>query len=93
MDNSMKPPNEGNIRRIRKRIIIPEDELLLAEEYARLDHRTFSELVCEALKQMRRRYPKTNEKRLMDKLSELEEKIDQLYKQVHYRPNFKVVSE
>ncbi len=93
MANDMKPPNEDNIRRIRKRIVIPEDELLLAEEYARLDHRTFSELVCEAIKQMRRRYPKTDEKRMIDRIAELEEKIDQLYKQVHYRPNFKVVSE
>lgn len=42
---------------MRKRFTIPEDELALAEEYAVLDHRTLSELICEALKHMRHRYP------------------------------------
>ncbi len=43
---------------MRKRFTAPAELARQAEEYARLDHRTFSELVCEALRQHMRRYPK-----------------------------------
>ena len=49
--------SENPSRTVRRRFTIPEDELRLAEEYAELDHRTLSELICEALRQMRHRYP------------------------------------
>ncbi len=79
------------IKMVRKRFTIPEHELKLIMEYAQLDHRSFSELVCEALKQIRHRYPKKAEKEQVDKLHELERKVELLYKQVHSRPDFNIV--
>ncbi len=79
------------MKMIRKRFTIPEHELKLIMEYAQLDHRSFSQLVCEALKQMRHRYPKKAEKEHVDKLHELERKVELLYKQVHSRPDFNIV--
>ena len=43
---------------IRKRITIDETIYNAAVEYSKLDNRTISELIQEALKQMMRRYPK-----------------------------------
>ncbi len=79
------------MKMIRKRFTIPEHELKLIMEYAQLDHRSFSELVCEALCQIRHRYPKKAEKEPVDKLHELERKVELLYKQVHSRPDFNIV--
>ena len=81
------------IKMVRKRFTIPEHELKLIMEYAQLDHRSFSELVCEALKQIRHRYPKKAEKVHEDKLHELERKVELLYKQVHSRPDLDIVSD
>lgn len=67
---------------VRKRITIPEDELKLALEYAPLDHRTFSELVVEALKQIRRRYPKGDRNNENDRIDRLEQKVGLLYRLV-----------
>ncbi len=75
------------IKMVRKRFTIPEHELKLIMEYARLDHRSFSELVCEALKQMRHRYPKKAEKEQVDKLHELERKVELLYTRVRSQAN------
>ena len=72
---------------IRKRFTIPEHELKLIMEYAQLDHRSFSELVCEALCQIRHRYPKKAEKAQVDKLHELERKVELLYTQVRSQGN------
>ena len=43
---------------MRKRITIDEWLYKAAVEYASFDHRTFSELVSESLKQIMKRYPK-----------------------------------
>ncbi len=75
------------IKMIRKRFTIPEHELKLIMEYVQLDHRSFSELICEALCQIRHRYPKKVEKARADKLHELERKVELLYKQVHSQGN------
>ena len=72
---------------VRKRFTIPEHELKLIMEYAQLDHRSFSELVCEALCQIRHRYPKKAEKARADKLHELERKVELLYTRVRSQGN------
>ena len=65
---------------VRKRFTIATELSKVAEEYARLDNRTFSELVCEALRQHMHRYPKARkngppaaEKSLIDRITALEE--------------------
>jgi len=58
------------MKNVRRRFTIPEDQLLLAEEYAKAAHRTLSELVVEALSQVRHRYPRKDEKRAQSRLSE-----------------------
>lgn len=79
-------------RTVRKRFTMSASLLAQAETYARADNRTFSELVCEAVRQMMARYPKAQkndpfpgEKPLVEKVAELERKIAQLYTQVHSR--------
>ncbi len=72
---------------MRARITIPPDLLRGAKEFARLDHRTFSELVCEALHQHMTRFAKKAQNRskedLAARVSELEKIIRQKYAQVH----------
>jgi len=72
---------------VQKRFTAPADLLHQAEEYARLDHRTFSELVCEALHQHMTRFEKKARKRskedLAARVSVLEQIIRQKYAQVH----------
>lgn len=69
-----------------KRFTAPEALLHQAEEYARLDARTFSELVCEALRQHMRRYPKKGkdelERDLPGRVSDLERIVHHRYPQV-----------
>jgi NRPS condensation-like uncharacterized protein len=69
------------MKNVRKRFTIPEDQMLLAEEYAKATNRTLSELVVEALFQIRHRYPRKDEKRLNKKLEDrvcfLEQKADE----------------
>lgn len=67
------------MKNVRRRFTIPEELLAEAEEYAQLDHRKFSELVCETLRQHMRRYlktpkngPKTGLKALEDRIIRLE---------------------
>ena len=81
------------VKMIRKRFTIPEHELKLIMEYAQLDHRSFSQLVCEALKQIRHRYPKKAEKVQVDKLHELERKVELLYKHVPSRQDFNIIGD
>ena len=72
---------------MQKRFTVPADLLHQAEEYARLDHRTFSELVCEALHQHLTRFKKKVQKRskedLAARVSVLEEIGRQKYAHVH----------
>jgi len=72
---------------VRKRFVAPGELVRQAEEFARLDHRTFSELVCEALHQHMTRFKKKVQKRskedLAARVSELEEIVRQKYAQVH----------
>jgi hypothetical protein len=77
------------MKQVRKRFTIPPDLKRDAEEYAQLDNRTFSELVCEALRQHIRRYPrtqkngpKTGPKTLEDRIIRLEQIIQPEYPQV-----------
>jgi len=63
---------------VRRRFTIPEELLAEAEEYAQLDHRTFSELVCETLRQHMRRYLKTQKNGLKTGLKALEDRIIRL---------------
>jgi len=76
---------------MRKRFTGPAGLLREAEEYARRDNRTLSELVCEALRQHMRRYPKSREvnpsKALEERISKLERIVCQGYPQVHQAPN------
>jgi hypothetical protein len=70
----------------RKRFACPTDLLRQAEAYARMDHRTFSELVCEALRQHMKRYPKKGAIEpgddIASSISELEKIVRQGYPQV-----------
>ena len=68
---------EDTVRR--KRFTAPEALLQQAEEYARLDHRSFSELVCETLRQHMKRYPK---KGVIDFGNEIVARIERLEKMV-----------
>lgn len=69
------------MKNIRKRFTIPEDQLQLAEEYAKATNRTLGELVVETLFQARHRHRKKDEKRaqnsLEDRLDVLEAKVAQ----------------
>jgi hypothetical protein len=85
---------------VRRRFTISPEELAAAEEYARLDNRTFSELVCEALRQHMHRYPKTRkngptafEKALLDRIANLEAIVCQKYPQVPLAGNSEHVTE
>ena len=74
------------MRQTRKRFTIPSDLLGEAEEYARQDNRTFSEFVCETIRQHMKRYPKSRhatDKSIDARLSELENIVRQLYPHVH----------
>lgn len=95
----MSPRSEVE-RTVRKRFTMSGSLLAQAEAYARADNRTFSELVCEAVRQMMARYPKAQkngqfagEKPLVEKVADLERKIAQLYTQVHSRATQGPVSE
>jgi len=68
-------------RRVQKKFTIPAEELRLAEEYAKLDHRTMSELICEALKQMRHRYPHKDNTAIQT-LKELSQRVQELEKKL-----------
>jgi phosphoenolpyruvate-protein kinase (PTS system EI component) len=72
---------------MRKRFVAPGELVRQAEEFARLDHRTFSELVCEALHQHMTRFAKKAQNRskedLAGRVSDLEEIVRQKYAQVH----------
>lgn len=79
------------MKTIRKRFTISSQDLAVAEEYARLDNRTFSELVCEALRQHMYRYPQSQKKAsqaventLDARLSALEEIVAQRYEHVPF---------
>ena len=63
--------------KIRKRITIDEDLHNAAVEYAKLDNRTFSELVRESLGQIMRRYPRKPPEYLIEENRELEAKAGQ----------------
>lgn len=71
------------MKNVRKRFTIPEDQLQLAEEYAKATNRTLAELIVEALFQARHRHVRKDEKRLQnkveDRLSVLEGKIEGRY--------------
>jgi hypothetical protein len=71
---------------MKKRFTGPQALLREAEEYAKCDNRTFSEFVCEALRQHMRRYPKILKERPADSLAgrvaKLEEMMRQGYPQV-----------
>jgi hypothetical protein len=77
------------MKNVRRRFTIPEDQLLLAEEYAKFTNRTLAELIVESLFQTRHRHVRKDEKRLQnrseDRLSVLEGKIEQLTLQRNYR--------
>jgi hypothetical protein len=77
------------MKNVRRRFTIPEDQLLLAEEYAKASNRTLSELVVEALFQIRHRYPRKDVKRaqnsIEDRLRVLESRNEQRYGPVPYR--------
>ena len=66
------------MKNVRRRFTIPEELLAEAEEYAQLDHRTFSKLVCETLQQHMRRYPKARKNGLTTGLKALEDRIIRL---------------
>lgn len=72
---------------MQKRFTAPADLLHQAEEFARLDHRSFSELLCEALHQHMTRFKKKALKRTKEDLAGrvlvLEEIVRQKYAQVH----------
>jgi len=74
---------------MRKRFTGPAGLLREAEEYAKRDNRTLSELVCEALRQHIRRYPKSRDVRpskgLEGRIAKLERIVRQGYPQVHPR--------
>ena len=77
------------MKNVRRRFTIPEDQLQLAEEYAKATNRTLSELVVEALFQIRHRYPRKDTKRaqnsIEDRLCVLESRSAQRYGPVPYR--------
>ena len=65
---------------LRKRFTLSEELARDAEDYALMDNRTFSELVCEALRQHIKRYPRARknghemvEKSVIDRIALLEE--------------------
>jgi len=58
------------MKNVRKRFTIAEDQLLLAEEYAKATNRTLSELVVEALFQIRHRYPRKDAKRVQNSIED-----------------------
>jgi hypothetical protein len=72
---------------VRKRFVAPGELVRQAEEFARLDHRTFSELVCEALHQHMTRFKRKGQDRskedLAARVSALEEIVRQKYVHVH----------
>ena len=75
---------------MRKRFTAPAALVAEAEEYAAADNRSFSELVCEALRQHMRRYPRKcgnghhGAETATDKaIAEIREQIAWLYTQVH----------
>jgi hypothetical protein len=83
----------------RKRFTIRAELLAAAEEYARLDNRTFSELICEALRQHMHRYPRTrkngpttSEKSLIERIDALEKIVQQRYLQVPFTGNSRQVT-
>ena len=71
---------------VRKRFMAPASLLREAEDYALRDSRTFSELVCEALRQHMKRYPKKGAIELgndiVSRITALEEIVRQGYPQV-----------
>lgn len=75
------------MNQVRKRFVAPGELVRQAEEFARLDHRTFSELVCEALHQHMTRFARKVQKRseegLAARVSALEGIVRQKYAQVH----------
>ena len=78
-----------DLKLLRKHYSIPSDEYQAALEYAEADGRDMSGLICEALRQIRRRYPKVNERRqkeriqvLQEEVTALQEKVSNLYAQV-----------
>jgi len=75
--------SENPSRTVRRRFTIPENELRLAEEYAELDHRTLSELICEALKQMRHRYPHKDSSAIRT-VKELEKRLQTVEKELAF---------
>ena len=64
--------------KIRKRISIDENLYNAALKYASLDHRTFSELVEESLKQIMKRYPKDEIEFGHERLKTLEKLAEKL---------------
>ncbi len=62
----------------RTRITIDQALLREAVEYATADHRTFSELVSTALKERMHRFPKRDKEVDNDRLTKLENRVDQL---------------
>ncbi len=62
----------------RTRITIDQALLREAVEYATADHRTFSELVSIALKERMHRFPKRDKESNMNRLTNLENRVDQL---------------
>ena len=84
---------------IRKRFTLPIELAQDAEQYALVDNRTFSELVCEALRQHIKRYPRTQknghgitEKALIDRIVVLEKIVAQRYPQVPCEPPHREVT-
>ncbi len=63
---------------IRTRITLDQALLREAVEYATADHRTFSELVSTALMERMHRFPKREKEVGSDRLTRLENRVDQL---------------
>ena len=77
------------MKNVRRRFTIPEDQLQLAEEYAKRTNRTLSELIVETLFQARHRHARKDEKRtqnsLEDRIHTIEQKIEGRYVATTYR--------
>ena len=58
--------------KIRKRISIDEDVYKAAVKYSKLDNRTFSQLMQEAVKRMMHRFPKKEVRGELDRVGFLE---------------------
>jgi len=71
--------------KIRTRITIDEDVYKAAVKYSKLDNRTFSQLMQEAVKRMMHRFPKKNTACDLDRLQALEKVVDKLIEEVSWR--------